>query len=474
MPTRLLDVGHPEAHEVRLVLAGSQETVPYAALSYCWGNSKPHLTTIATINRHLEGIHISTLPQTLKDAVAVTRRLDIRYLWIDSLCIVQDDKADWFREAATMASVYGNAHITVMATKAASSEEGFLGVRICPFFIKEERDHTGEMSSLYLINRNFYDNSIRRATDRKGNPLFNRAWVVQERILSRRKLMFCEDQVFWECNQLKTSEDKQILQDKQEQHASRLTAWFDAVETFTACDITYEKDVFPAMAGIAKSIAQATGFTYCAGIWLDTLSKSLLWYPERYTKKVRRESFVAPTFSWAASKGPVWYRRNSMMSTFTQFCKYISHVQNLHDGNNDRYSAISEAAIVLEGPALTVTRLIQTKYGVHLVLRLQNGQRYVMPAQFDHADADYDSADMVVLPLYNDESRMQALVLQRVGNELSSSCFRRIGISWCPFSDLSKMNWWGNIVDMIESEKEKELKRFAEQVQNQKETIVLL
>ena len=379
-----------------------------------------------------------------------------------------------------MASVYGNAHVTFMAVKAASSEEGFLGSRISSFIIKEERDLSDKKSSLYLINCDFYFNSMARATDRRGNPLFKRAWVVQERILSRRKLMFCNDQVFWECNQLKTSEDKQIFQGTQEQRVSNLTEWFGAVETFMACSITYERDVFPAMAGIAKSIAQDTGFTYCAGIWVDTFPTCLLWYPERYTKKVRRKSYVAPTFSWAGSNGPVWYRSNATRSTFTRFCKYITHVQKLRDGNNDPYSAISAAAIVLEGPALMVTCLYQTDYGVNLVVRLQNGQRYVMPAQFDHEDADYKADGMVVLPLYDDESRMQAVVLQRAGNErsnkkeLSGNGFHRIGISWCSFSDLSKMNSLGNIVEMTYSEKEKELRRFAKQAQTQKETVTLL
>jgi Heterokaryon incompatibility protein (HET) len=475
MPTRLLNIGNPESQEIRLVLSANQGILPYAALSHCWGKSLPLSTTAATMTRFLETIPISALPQTFKDAVVVARRLGIRHLWIDSLCIVQDDEVDWFREAATMASVYGNAQITIMASRASSSEQGFLVSRAQPFVIKEERDETGQKTLLRLINGPFYDNSINLATLPRTNPLFKRAWVVQERILSRRKIMFCKDQAFWECNQLATSEDSRIRQDKSEQSVRKLSEWFDAVESFMACDITYEKDVLPAIAGIARSTAQTTGFTYCAGIWLDRLSNSLLWYPAQNTNKTKREAYVAPTFSWAASKGNVWYRAHARSHSQTQFCELISYGQSLRDGSDDPYGAISSASITLQGPALKVIRLIQRKGGDNdVVVWPTHGSKYIIPVQFDHQDTKCDSKHMIVLPLYEDESRMQALVLQRASKEPSDTRFRRIGITWCKSSDLLKMTWWGNIVKIPYSEQEEELQRFVQAVRGQKDIITLV
>jgi Heterokaryon incompatibility protein (HET) len=470
-PTRLLDVGTVTSPELKLVLSESQTVSPYAALSHCWGKAQLHTTTIATIAQHLQAIPFSVLPQTFKDAVAVTRRLDLRFLWIDSLCIVQDDEVDWFREAAAMASVYGNAHVTIMASQSSSSEESFLEPRSRPLVIKEETSNVGHKQAFYLVNSKFHDNSIYRATYNIRHTLHKRAWVLQERILSRRKLLFCNDQVFWECKRLATSEDQQIQEALPEQTFSKLNEWFETVEKYTACDITYDKDVLPAMSGIARSFAEATGFSYCAGIWLDRFSDCLLWYPHNaYGKKKKRGLYVAPTFSWASSQGPVRYR-GQRASNHT-FCDYSTCQQNLPENSEDEFSAITSAAIVLEGPALKVTRLIRHEWGTNLVLKLQSGQRYVIPVDFDHADTNCDPTHTIVLPLYDDESRMQALVLRRASDELSDSMYHRIGISWCPYHELSKMNWWGSIVkpdDDLEQRRE-----FIQQVMHHPREAVIL
>jgi hypothetical protein len=474
MPSRLLDVGGLESQEVKLVLSDTREAQPYAALSHCWGQSRPFRTTKATISRHLEGILVSSLPQTFKDAVLVTRMLGIRYLWVDSLCIVQDDKADWFHEAATMASVYSNAEITIMASRASSSDQSFLTPRVQTCIFKEEVDNAGKKTSFRLINGEIYHNSMARDTHINSNPLFKRAWVVQERILSRKKLMFCGDQAFWECNQLEASEDSQIYQNKEEHSRPKLSDWYEAVEAYMACDITYEEDVLPAMAGIARSTAQSTGFSYCAGIWLEKLPNSLLWYPGRDAKKERRETYVAPSFSWAASRGPIWYRATSVSLTGSGFCKYITCQQERPDGSDDPYGALTSAAIVLQGPTLKATRLAKDEWGQYLIVKLQNGHKYSIPVAFDHEDTLYDINRMFVLPLYDDETRMQALVLLRVSDDLIGAMYQRIGISYCRFSDVYKVDWWGSLTKTDFSEDEWKRKGFILNMKDQKDTIILI
>ena len=461
MPTRLLDVGTVASPDLKLVLSRSYTVGPYATLSHCWGKARIHTTTIARLAQHLQSISLSALPRTFKDAISITRRLGLRFLWIDSLCIVQDDEMDWFREAAAMASVYGNSYITLMASRSSSSGESFLEPRWRPVVIKEETNKYGHKLSFHLVNSRFHENSIHRATNNVRHPLHKRAWVLQERSLSRRKLLFCEDQVFWECKQLATSEDGQMAEKMVEKTSFTLDEWYETVERYTACDITYDKDVLPALAGIARRFAQTNGFSYCAGIWLDRLIDCLLWYPHNvYGKKRKREVYVAPTFSWASSQGPVRYRgRRASRHTF---CNCLSYQQDLPDNSSDDFGAIASAAIVLEGPVLKVARLIRHEAGINLVLKLQNGQRYVMPVDFDHADTQCEPASTVVLLLYDDESRMQALVLYRASNEPSGSVYVRIGISWCPYHELLKMNWWGNIVQA--DDQQEQLREFVQQV----------
>ncbi|KAF4427738.1 hypothetical protein CGGC5_v004982 [Colletotrichum fructicola Nara gc5] len=129
-PTRLVHVGSFE-HDVFLVETGDQgkaygDYCNYVALSHCWGQHQPAKTTKATLGRYKSRLIWADLPKTFQDAITVTRALGIDFIWVDSLCIIQDDPDDWAKEASQMASIYRKAYITIAATSAAGGEEGFL------------------------------------------------------------------------------------------------------------------------------------------------------------------------------------------------------------------------------------------------------------------------------------------------------------------------------------------------------------
>lgn len=98
----------------------------WIALSHCWGDAwnRPLQTTQANIWSHLEGIDLKRMPKTFQDAVVVAKAMGIRYLWIDSLCIVQDDLKDWKQESRVVGTIYQNATITIAATHSRNSSEG--------------------------------------------------------------------------------------------------------------------------------------------------------------------------------------------------------------------------------------------------------------------------------------------------------------------------------------------------------------
>ncbi|KAJ5640995.1 HET-domain-containing protein [Penicillium herquei] len=136
-PTRLIDVGDG-THHPRLVVS---ETYPplleasnnrYVALSYCWGSgedAKHQFTTAkTTLNDRLHCIELETLARTrtLYDAVLTCRTLGFRYLWIDSLCIIQDDEVDWQKESVKMAEIYSKAFLTICVIRGGSCLTGFL------------------------------------------------------------------------------------------------------------------------------------------------------------------------------------------------------------------------------------------------------------------------------------------------------------------------------------------------------------
>lgn len=168
----------------------------YIALSHRWGNPKQHrqfCTTRLNLDTLEQDINFHELPRTFQDAITVTRQLGIRFLWIDSLCIIQDDPEDWERESKRMEDVFSSAYCTIAATCATGSAEGFLkprGDRKCAtmrsskgskFFICEAIDDFG----LHV----------------EASELNQRGWVLQERALSNRTIHFTERQSYWECGE---------------------------------------------------------------------------------------------------------------------------------------------------------------------------------------------------------------------------------------------------------------------------------
>jgi hypothetical protein len=110
----------------RLVETSTDDKHQYAALSYCWGKSLPFITEQSSLQQHLQEISFEELPRTLPDSIMMARYLEFDYIWIDCLCIVQDDREDWNREAARMANVYSYAALTIAAGGASDCNDGFL------------------------------------------------------------------------------------------------------------------------------------------------------------------------------------------------------------------------------------------------------------------------------------------------------------------------------------------------------------
>ena len=130
LPTRVLDVGITgQGETVRLHVPDGSEKALYIALSHCWDPQQIFTTTRANLGQHRDCIALTDLLRTFQEAIHVSRELSVQYLWIDSLCIIQDSIEDWESEAAIMADVYRNALLTIFATKARCGSEGCFAER---------------------------------------------------------------------------------------------------------------------------------------------------------------------------------------------------------------------------------------------------------------------------------------------------------------------------------------------------------
>ncbi|EMD84756.1 hypothetical protein COCC4DRAFT_88914, partial [Bipolaris maydis ATCC 48331] len=335
-PTRLLHLAETDGKEgyVRLIrTAGTSPNEHYATLSHRWGNTRPlRLTRLAASDPN-HRFFVAGMPRTFQEAIQVSKRLGIQYLWIDSLCIIQegDNLRDWYHEAGLMGKVYMHSYLNIAAADADDGTKGLfrhhpsllLGRQRVAVNTKELGSGPGYtdylMTDLMLWSRN-----LGRA------PLHNRGWVFQERFLAPRNLHFFRDQIFLECNErtvcetfpkglpsnimnlttvsvkyrLGKQQDPSVSSDRHGDEWKKL--WYgDVVSQYSAMDLSVSTDKLIALSGIAKFFMARLEDKYVAGMWRSQLEDSLLWFVNPSGLLPRPLVYRSPTWSWASVDGHV-------------------------------------------------------------------------------------------------------------------------------------------------------------------------
>ncbi|RSM19666.1 hypothetical protein CDV31_001553 [Fusarium ambrosium] len=377
-PTRILDLGSNDT-DPRLYVPGSNERGKYIALSHCWGDVMPLKTTKSTFDEFCRGIPLNKFPQTFKDAIVVCQKLQIRYLWIDSLCIIQDDEDDWAVQSPKMSDVYQNAYITIAAAAARNSTEGCFRQR--PFSVRKslavvaEVEDKVEQVEVFARpwqsgghwTKNIGDGPLYLAQ----NPLETRAWTLQEHILSGRILRFTAHEMVWHCREVHLCECRpgcalhkealrlvnldRMTNDKESSFGVRASdpriVWSEVVGPFTRRAITHESDRLPAISGVAAALAGPMGMEYIGGMWKGMLGNTVCWSVENPGAS-RRETYYAPTWSWASVVGPVEavWTASTMVLPQTE----IIDVQYTLATPNP-YGRLSSATLTIKGLLLDVS-----------------------------------------------------------------------------------------------------------------------
>lgn len=347
LPTRLIDVGLPEEPFIpRLVeiwRIHAWEERLYFTLSHCWGD----MDIDAKLTREnyaafvKDGIPVRSLRKTLRDALHITRQLGCRYIWIDSLCIIQDSPEDWAIEAMAMKDVYGNSSCNIAAL--GNPGDGCFVTRnplnFFPCWIGGGMEPNSE-GSVYAFKH--YNPSLDSREDHQGgSPLLRRGWVVQEKLLSTRVIYMGAPQLYWECarhtlsegvpvteesapiipfyNQLVCSKPdfralhgqtrnsvSHVLQHEAQDMIDLCKCWMNMVSGYCKMEFSRKEDRLIAFAGVAKAIADGRGWTYVAGTWREFWPFDLLWAryepdPRPIDLHWREDIFqpVIPSWSWA-------------------------------------------------------------------------------------------------------------------------------------------------------------------------------
>jgi hypothetical protein len=415
-------------------------------LSYRWSLEPSILLLSSNFHEFRRGVHFELLTQLFRDFITVARRFRIRYVWIDSLCIIQDSQEDWEREAPKMRYVYSGSICNVAASASSTSEHGMFRRRtakdVRPGLIEIASEPSGSRY-YYIFDKSYWDRHLRQG------PLLDRGWVFQEIILAPRVIYFSNSQILWECLSEHKCEgfphgvplhdsgknmdpllpmqlSNEVIGPLKMSYDS-IDLWMDLVAKYSSCDLTRPEDKLWAFSGIAKFFqGNATG-QYYAGLWESRLLEMMDWRVHVPASRLS-PTYRAPSWSWASVDGPIHPTKPHNQSSILP-----SIIEAKTDSIGDPLGGIYHGSLRLKGPLLTAK--FQAKdmpvLRIHVDSELITGQCFV-----DNDDIRLDQDDDLVILLLRlqqvlfesggESWELVCIMLQCVGNDTRS--FRRTGI----------------------------------------------
>jgi len=345
LPTRVIEIETDGQARITETKGMRSE---YLTLSYCWGQGKRMLSTLGagSYERFKQKLPLDdTMPKTFREAIQVTRSLGYRYLWIDALCIIQDDLEDVGNEMAKMGGIYRHSTLTIFAANGPDTDSGLFS----------KRDARGSKSCNVRITLKQNSDLMQKCTSiqvfglNRGSALQTRGWVLQEEVLSGRLLTFDTNAVRWSCVTTFARENAPCMSTFSDQeeavrnmcyqtnNAMRLIVrrpdifnklptssyenrrdnhfdvWNDMVAHYTRRALSVDSDKLLAVAGLASLMGKHYHLTYVMGLWKEDLQVGLCWWVASRNDMFRRDGprsitenfpgYLAPTWSWAAAHG---------------------------------------------------------------------------------------------------------------------------------------------------------------------------
>ncbi|XXG99674.1 hypothetical protein Hte_006015 [Hypoxylon texense] len=349
VPSRLLKLDACSEGPPRIRICLPDKPTPYAVLSYCWGGDQAHKTTSTTLAANYINIRWDSLPRTIQDAIQVSLNIGLEYIWVDSICIIQDDDIDKQREIACMPRVYNESVVTIIAARAKSAREGFLHpldtsrYQDSIFKLGFKCEH-GTSGHAYLVRERQYNYGA-------SDPIDSRAWTLQESYLSKRIIKYGSKQCSMVCQcspskpqivdgwMLDQSYDAPEIENiifpgsklsvspediakwkhyYKEEHGTDprepsehteeseiYSNWRELVMNYSTRSLTVPADRILAISGLADRIAPAIRGRYVAGHWENHLPGDLLWEIATASMGMRPKSYQGPSWSWTSVNGSV-------------------------------------------------------------------------------------------------------------------------------------------------------------------------
>lgn len=333
----------------------------YVALSYVWGGVAT-LQNKKAIRKELTEAGALTrrsyrLPNTIKDAMKLTETLGERYLWVDSLCIVQDDDEDKALQIAAMDRIYSFAILTIAAASGASADSGLPGMSAGP---RDFQRHIEKVQGIYLSNRpKWFSMAI------GGSTWNSRAWTLQEKVVSPRILYVGAQRCFFTCqhrpDEFLESEDPAENGLERPHRPKRfkesnvnlipslrsvnVVAYRRIVETYTSRQLSFPSDMLNAFKAIEARFHSLFRSDFVFGLPRSELDSQLLWQPAGPLKRRRDPKTnlpIFPSWSWAGWVGEVRCNTKETLSRI----EWVEADGTRRSGNDYRYPAGADADVI--------------------------------------------------------------------------------------------------------------------------------
>jgi hypothetical protein len=421
-----VDVGEAGSHSAPFLFHSAGKKGAYVALSHCWGGDMPVKLLTSNIEQLSSYISLDDLPANFRDAIYIARELRVRYIWIDSLCIIQDSRLDWEIESKTMGEVYQNALLTIAAAASERSTEGILKIykhKEAPQKALTLKMHPCSTAS-DTVCLSWKDEEEENLQDLfLHGSLASRGWTLQERVLSHRVLCYGRRQIYWQCRRGYKSADgvpegnltPQLIDYPE---LSRLFAhncladgsglrfpkiyndWYDLVCEYNTKALTYGSDKFPAVAGLAAKISELINDRYIAGLWQSDISRGLLWYCEM-AEAVPFQPYRAPSWSWAATNDAILFLNEPEVMVATQ---YDAKLRDYHIklAGQSTFGEVQSAWLLLHG---LTGPLLRSKQIIHNQA-VGNPIGFAFFDQAEPGDAKNTIEDLIPVAINDEQSTL--------------------------------------------------------------------